>query len=78
MCFIFNCQTGHFGSKEGSRLWSDWDVQEGESLIGESLAESSARESLGEPPISRVEASGSQQYFCNLTKNIEDEGPSKL
>jgi hypothetical protein len=33
---------------------TDWAVPEGESLIGESLAETSAWEPLGEPPISRL------------------------
>jgi hypothetical protein len=48
---IFNFQESHLGSKKGLQFWSDWVVRVSESLIGESLAENSARETLGVPSI---------------------------
>ncbi len=42
------------GVKKVHGFETDWAVLEGESLIGESLAETSAREPLGELPFSRL------------------------
>ncbi len=63
LCLIFICQTGHFGNRSGSRVWTCLGWWKKHCLFGVSSQRGFAQEPLWEPSHFQIVASGSQQSF---------------